>query len=121
MTGTLLSCELESIRTRRDRTLAITLGTSELSPAKGSELLGLMNKIAAVYISPKETISQQEMNQVDEVNAEFNTKSKSQRQRGLLFLIWQEKHDGHETFNSFYDFRMESNISKLKTELDSLK
>ena len=117
MTGTLLSCELESIRTRRDRTLAITLGTSELSPAKGSELLGLMNKIAAVYISPKETVSQQEMNQVDELEVELKGKSPSLRMRNVLFILYQQGNEGFKIFDDYYKHKMESMIEGLKAEI----
>ena len=65
MNGIVFPAIVERIATRKDHTFAITLGSNELSPSQGGDLLHLSGKLAAVYISPKETISQKEMDQVD--------------------------------------------------------
>jgi hypothetical protein len=118
MNGTIVAAIIESVQTRRDNTIKIVLGCQELSPSKGAELLGMMNKLTAVYLSPKETISESELKQVDAVDVELNGKTPSQRLRNVLFIMWQQKPDGYKDFDGFYKAKMELIIEHYKSKLD---
>lgn len=118
--GLLLATIIENISTRKDGTIKLVLGTQEMSQSKAGELFSLQNKLAAVYISPKDVIPQKELDQADAVDVDLPGKSKSQRQRSVIFLIWQHKPEGHKTFETYYHFRMEQNIERLKKELEVL-
>lgn len=118
--GLLLAAQVEGVMTRRDGTLKITLGTQELSQGKAGELLTMQNKVCAIYISQKETISQSVLDMVDQADVDMPGKTKSQRQRAVLFRIWELQKDGHKTFESFYAARMEAHIKDLKDTLESL-
>ena len=118
MNGTLISCIVESVQTRRDNTLKIVLGAQELSPSKGAELLGLMNKLTAVYLSPKETISNAELSQVDQIDVELNGKTPSQRLRNVLYIAWQQSPEGYKEFAPYYQWRMEKIIEFYKSKLE---
>jgi ABC-type methionine transport system ATPase subunit len=118
--GLLLAAIVENVSTRRDGTLKITFGCQEMSSSKSGELVSMQNKVIAIYISPKETIPQSVLDTVDNVDIDMPGKTKSQRQRAVLYRIWELQKEGHKTFESFYAYKMEAHISDLKGVLDSL-
>lgn len=118
--GLLLSSQVENVSTRRDGTIKLVLGTQEMSQGKAGELFTMQNKVCAVYISIKESVPQKVMDMVDAVDVDMPGKTKSQRQRAVLYRIWELQKEGHKTFESFYAFKMEQHISDLKTVLETL-
>lgn len=118
--GLLLACQVEGVSTRRDGTLKVTLGCNELSASRSGELVSMQNKVCAVYISQKETVPQSVIDMVDETSVDMPGKTKSQRQRAVLFRIWELDKQGHKTFESFYAAKMEEHINNLKEHLNQL-
>ena len=118
--GMLLAAIMENVSTRRDGTIKLTLGSQEVSQGKAGELFTMQNKILAVYLSVKETIPQAVLDHVDSVDVDMPGKTKSQRQRAVLYRIWELQKEGHKTFESFYATKMEEHITNLKTVLESL-
>lgn len=116
--GILLGAYVEGISTRKDKSIKITLGTQELSNGNAAELFGLQNKIVACYISPKETIDQKEMDQVDKIDPEFQGKTQSQRIRNTLFRVWEKNPEGYKDFDMFYKAKTELYIEHLKSKID---
>lgn len=117
MKGTLLSCYIEGIKTRKDNTVAVTLGTQELSPAAAGSIFSLQNKLACVYISEK-VIDQNEINQVDQLDPDLPGKTQSQRLRGVLFKLFDRNNEGYKDFDSYYRHHTEIIIEHLKKKLD---
>lgn len=117
MNGTLIACQVETIQTRRDGSIKLVFGTQEMAPSKGAELLGLMNKLVAVYISQKETISAQEMKQVDAVESEFEGKSQSQRIRNVLYILFTQDSEGMADFEVYYRSKTNKIIDHLKNKI----
>lgn len=118
--GVLLAAQVENVSTRRDGTLKLTLGCQELNQSRAGELISMQNKVCAVYISVKESVPQNIIDMVDETSVDMPGKTKSQRQRAVLFRIWELEKQGHKTFESFYSAKMEENIRALKDTLESL-
>lgn len=115
--GILLASIVENIATRRDGTIKVTLGTQELSQGKAGELFALNGKLAAVYISPKDSINQKEMDQVDSVDVDLPGKSQSQRLRSVLFVLFEQDHEGHKDFKSYYHSKTEVIIEHMKSKI----
>lgn len=118
--GLLLAAIVENVSTRRDGTLKITFGCQEMSSGKSGELVSMQNKVVALYISSKETIPQSVLDQVDQADIDLPGKTKSQRQRNVLYRIWELDKEGHKTFESYYAAKMEAHISELKQHLEQL-
>jgi hypothetical protein len=118
--GMLLAAIVENVSTRRDGTIKLTLGSQEISQGKAGELFTMQNKIVALYISPKDSIPQKVMDMVDQADVDVPGKTKSQRQRAVLYRIWENQKDGHKTFESYYAFKMEEHITALKSVLEGL-
>jgi len=116
MKGILLPAIIEAIQSRKDNTLKIVLGTNELSPANAGSLFGLHNKLATVYISPSE-IDQKEIDQVDKLDPELQGKTQGQRLRGVLYILFEQDHEGFNDFDSYYKHRTEKIIEHLKTKI----
>lgn len=117
MNGLLLAAQVESVGTRRDSTIKISLGLQELSPSKGAELLQLQNRLVAVYISPKDTIPASDIAQVDAVDAELPGKTPSQRLRAVLWRLWESAPEGFKEFDGFYRSKMEAMIEHFKSKI----
>jgi len=118
MNGLLLPAQIERIATRKDRTVAITIGTQELSPEKAGNLFRLQDRLAIVYISEKESVPQAELDQVDALNPEFGNKTQSQRLRNVLYKLFEQKNEGFKDFNSFYRHHTEKIIEHLKNKIE---
>lgn len=118
--GMMLAAIMENVTTRRDGTIKLTLGTNEMSQGKAGELFTMQNKMLAIYLSTKETIPQSILDMVDSVDVDMPGKTKSQRQRAVLYRIWELDKEGHKTFESYYAAKMEAHISDLKSVLETL-
>lgn len=116
MRGTILSCQISGIRSLKDGSVSLGLETQELSPGKAGELFALRNKIAVVYISPEE-MSQKEIDQVDKLEPEFQSKTQSQRIRNTLYILWSQDQEGYKEFDAYYKAKTELFIDTLKSNI----
>ena len=118
MEGLLLPGIVSSIRSLKDGSVSIGLETQELSPGKAGELFSLRNKVVMMYLSPKDVITQKEMKQVEEIDADVsNGKTQSQRIRAVLFLLHQQDNEGFKDFKDYYHNKTERIIEHLKSKL----
>lgn len=117
MNGVLLAAYVEKIATRRDKTVAITIGTQELTPTKGGELLSLQDKLVCLYLSPKDSIPQKEIDQVDKLDPEVSGKTQSQRLRNVLYKLYEQNAEGYRDFDSYYKNQTEKIIEHLKAKI----
>jgi hypothetical protein len=118
MIGVLLPVIIENISTRKDNTIKIVLSTQEVSPSVAGELFRLLNKLTACYFSPKETVSQKDIDQVDALDPEMNNKSQSQRIRNVLYKLYEQSPEGYKTFDNFYHAKTEAIIDHYKSKLN---
>jgi len=115
--GILFPAIVESLRSRKDKTIAITLGTSEVTPDKAGKLFNTNGHSVTCYLSVKEMITDSEKEIIDSIESPAPGKSPSQRMRNTLFVLWQQKPEGYEDFNLFYLRKMEAMIDHIKTKL----
>ena len=114
----ILPVMLEGVASRKDSTYIIRLGTQELPAHKAAELLTLSNKYAFAAIKAEEFSKEeiQEMESADMTLEGKNQKSRSERLRSVLYLLWKE--EGHQTgFDSYYESQMETIIGHFKAKL----
>lgn len=117
MNGLLLACYVDGLTTRKDKSVTIKLTTQELSEGNAGQVFGLQSKLVAVYISPKETIPQRDIDQVDKIDVEMNSKSQSQRIRAVLYKLWEQGNEGHKDFDAYYKAKTELYIEHLKSKI----
>jgi hypothetical protein len=117
MDGLLLPAIVSSIRSLKDGSVSVCVETQELSPSKAGELFSFRKKVIMMYLSPKETITQKELDQVNNIDVEVQGKTQSQRMRAVLYLLHQQSPEGYKTFEEFYRFKTEQIIEHLKSKL----
>lgn len=114
----LIPAQLESVSTRKDKTLKLTFGTNELSPTQASELFGTANQFG--YLAFKEeSFRREELDAVESLKSELDDtlKKPSQRLRGVLFKCYEAESEGFNTFAKYYDSKMEQLINHFKNKL----
>lgn len=115
----IIPATIESIRTRKDRTISVTIGTQELTPDKGAELMRLSGKLG--YIAIKEADFQpEEVDALEEVGEELQKsgKTRSQRLRSVLFILYNQDSKGFQNFQDYYANQMETLITHLKSKIN---
>lgn len=117
MAKLIFDCTLEGISTRADKTIKVTLGTQEMDSKQAMGLFEMRSKFIKVLFSDT-AIEQKEVEAVNnlELKDTSNTKSKSQRLRGALYVKW-EKLGSIGTFENYYAGQMESFIELVKSEI----
>ena len=111
---------LTGIRSRKDKTLAITFETQELSPDQSSGLMQNLNEFGYIAFK-KEMFKTDEKELLESLKAEAleeTGKTPAQRLRGVLYKNWEQKNEGYELFNDYYRAKLEVIITHFKGKLD---
>lgn len=117
MKGILFAAQVEGLRSRKDKTIALTLGTQELNPEKAGELFNTNGHLVTCYLSIKEHITDSEKDIIDSVEAPTQGKTPSQRMRAVMFRMWEQDNEGYQDKNLHYIHHMDKIIDHLKTKL----
>lgn len=115
----LLAGQIESIATRKDKTLKVTIGTQELNPAQATDVFSLNQSFC--YIGLKaEPFSKNESELLDSLKSDLeHQKTPSQRLRSVLYINYEQDNKGYKDFGTFYAAEMERIIEHFKTKLDA--
>jgi hypothetical protein len=108
------TCEISSISSRKDKSLAFRVATGEIQPDQMAAFFPLTGVNVSLLIQPHENEGEQEM---VEVTSEADKKSHSQRLRAALF-VWWDQLGRKQPFRSFYEENLERIITKVKDKLD---
>ena len=112
-----LSATLESLATRADGTIKISLGTQELANDDAGSLFYFRGKFIKVLLSDSEISKvQEDVVDSEKVSAPAG-KSKSQRLRAVLYRYHEQIKDDR-VFDQFYEDKMEELITHFKNKLE---
>lgn len=109
---------LESIKSRKDKTLSVTLGANEMTPEQSAKLMSFNQKFLYVMLKP-DMINSEEQDIMESLESDDNdkTKSPSKRMRNTLYLLYKQNQEGFSTFTQYYEFKMEKFIESLKSKI----
>jgi hypothetical protein len=109
---------LVGFRTTADRTIKFTVESQEISGTNVSLLHNLLSKYVKCLLSDS-NISSIEESMIDEekLTDGRKIKSKAQRLRAVLFKL-HEQTQTNQTFDEFYNERMEALIEHFKSKLN---
>jgi len=115
----ILPAQIESIKSRKDKTTAIVIGTNELTPATAGQLFSLQNSFVYCAIKEEE-FATNERDILNDLKADFEIERKSngQRLRNILYKLWETDKEGFLTFTKYYDHKMEQLINHFKSKLE---
>ncbi len=125
----ILLAGLEGVNSKKDNTFSLRFGTQELTTPQKMAMLEAQNGFGVlVFKYDKESMSDEEMKEIDLIDVDVydNAKTKSQRLRNTLYVLFQQKElKGHETdeikkelWKDFYATKMELLINKIKERLE---
>lgn len=115
----ILPAQIESIKSRKDKTTAIVIGTNEMTPQVAGKLFTLQNSF--VYCALKEEeFATNEKEIINDLKADFEIEKKSngQRLRNVLYKLYEQDNEGFLTFVKYYDHKMEQLINHFKSKLE---
>jgi hypothetical protein len=108
---------VENISTRRDGSIKLVFGVNELPANESAILFTMANKMGWLAFS-SDYIENQVLEELSKKPIDIEGgKSLSQRERGVLFVLWDKK----GRIGDFEDFRkkhVEKFINKIKEEID---
>ena len=114
-----LAAQLESVSTRKDKTVKLTFGSQELAPQEAGNIMSLANSFCFLAIKP-ETFTVTEKEILTQIKADQMTntaKTPSQRLRGVLYVLFTQNNEGFDKFDAFYIFKLEQMIEHFKSKL----
>jgi len=117
MEGITFAAQVEGLRSRKDKTIAIVLGTQEMSPDKAGKLFNTNGHLVTCYLSVKEHVTDTEKEIINSIEAPSPNKTPSQRMRAVLYVMWQQNNEGYTDHNLHYLHWMDKMITQLKTKL----
>lgn len=115
--GIMFAAQVEGLRSRKDKTVALTLGTQELNPEKAGELFNTNGHLVMCYLSIKEHITDDQKEIIDSIEAPTQGKTPSQRMRNVLYRMWEQNNEGYTDKNLHYLHWMDKIIEQLKSKL----
>lgn len=119
-----IPCAIESVATRRDKTIKVIIGTQELTPSQMSELLNLWANGIGVMAFKGEQFSYNDealLNNLKLDALELGSKTPSQRLRAALYVLFEQSPEGYKDFNLYYAAMIERFIDMVKKRIDSYK
>jgi len=114
-----LPAGLDGYRSLKDRTLKLVFETGELSPEQMANIHYALNKVGFLAFSP-DPFATHELEEIDKLKVEFTDTGKppSQRLRGVLYKLWEQKPEGYKAFTDYYNAKMEIMIEHYKSKIE---
>ena len=111
---------IKKVITMADNSLRLQVDTQELQHEQMAKVFELYNKFGN-FVFKEGEITQQEFDEIviPELKLETNEKSPSERQRAVVFRIWEryvENKKTNKTSTEFYRDFMDKHISQLKSK-----
>ncbi len=112
--GFTVETTLTRCTTLSDYGLSIGFHTKELTPEEKLMVLMMHNQNGWLLFKPDEIME----TEVPKQPTNMDTKTPSQRLRGVLFRLYEQTKDGSEDFEQYYRRQMEKLIEHVKARID---
>ena len=118
MTNLLRQVVLDRASRRRDKSVSITFITDlEQSSEDFMQIDTRIGERGILYFKSSGSLTQEEVDELDNVDIEVTGKTKSQRLRAVLYVYYQQLGSNGE-FKEFYSKYLEKIIENIKGKLD---
>ena len=108
---------VDSLATKKDGSVKITLETQETTPQAMTSLFSLRQQLAWAVIAPElQDIEEADIPQ-EKPDPSIGTKTPAQRLRAVMYVFWEQKGKQGD-FESFYRVQMEKVIETVKENLE---
>lgn len=110
-----LQAVIEGIRSKKDRSLGLSISTPELSVQERAIFMEIQGVNVDLLITPLDTTEIPEKTNIDK---DLNTKSQSSRIRSILYILFQQYNEGM-SFEDYYRNKTEKYIEMLKGKIEN--
>lgn len=97
----------------KNQGISFKVTTGELSDTDKLEFMKIQDMACEMMITPLDN----ESPDIKEVKSEVDKKPPSQRLRGVLYILYSQKPEGHTMFNTYYEAKMETLIEWMKGKI----
>jgi len=111
-----IPASITKVTTMRDKTVRVQVDCQEIPSEHMAELFDLNDKLGYFFFHEK-PLKEIDTSTLPEIKLEDWEKPPSQRQRAVIFRIWEQT-DRKQTFEVFYRDQMERIIEWLKQKLN---
>jgi len=121
MTNLLRQVTLDRASRKKDKSVTLTFITSlEQSSEEFLEVDKLLDTTGLLYFKSQGNLTTSELDELDAIDLEIEGKTKSQRLRNTLYVMWEQKFKQYSvpTFKDFYATEMEKIIEHYKGKLE---
>ena len=109
---------LDRSNRKKDRSVSITFTTNlEQSTEDFMEIDRLNGAMGVLHFSDRGELTQSEIDEIENIDFEVEGKTKSQRLRNVLYVLWKQEGQKGD-FKDFYSAKMEKLIIKIKDRLE---
>ena len=113
----IIAATIDTLRSRKDKTWSITIGTQELTPEQASEVMKLNGQLCSVAFKFS-SFAPDEKELLESINPDLESKSYSKRLRNSLYVWFTQDNQGFKDFAGFYQHYMELYINNVKNKLE---
>lgn len=105
-------------RSLADKSLQLTFETQELEPDTVSKIQKALLMPGFIAFKPDE-FRKMELDEIEKLKLECDDSRKSQswRIRAHLYKLWEQRNEGFDSFDMYYNFYTEKYINQLKNKL----
>lgn len=108
---------LNTYRPRADKSWSVGLVINEPSQEQKQIIDSLYQHSVCVLIKDTD-VTPDEESIIDNIDLDINTKTPSQRLRGVFYLLHQIDNEGSPDFKDYYRLKMDKIINHFKSKLD---
>ena len=116
----ILKAQVESVATRKDRTIKLSFSTQELKGTDAAALLDLQNELVTLGINPK-GLDSNEIQLLKDARFGIDNvpsgKSEAQMLRAVIYLNWKQNNEGFEDSEDHYKHTMQTIRTHFKNKL----
>jgi len=111
--------QLVTFQSLKDRTLKLIFETGEPTPDQMAGVQYVLQTFGWIAFKPDE-LKEREKDILLDMKSDYDDvgKSKAQRLRAVLYRNWEQKKEGYEVFDDYYNHFLEKIIMHYKNKLD---
>ncbi len=112
--------QLVTFQSLKDRTLKLIFETGEPTPEQMAGVMYSLQKAGFIAFNP-DPFKEKEKEFLKDLKSDYDDtgKSKAQRLRAVLYRCWEQKSEGYEVFDDYYNHYLEKIIIHYKNKLDA--
>lgn len=124
MSNLLTTVTFERCNRKKDRSISLSFTTqTEKTSEELMEFDKLLGDAGTLFFKSNGNLTKEEIKELDGAEIEVEGKSKSQRLRNVMYVLYQQTEEQRideatTSFNDFYANRMEKIIEHYKSKLD---